>query len=288
VRAAAVALLGASTNALVRLVGGKATAEEPDISPEELRHLIATHKALDASQREIISGALELQRRTLREVLVPRGSTFWLDSGMTVDQALAALAQAGHSRAPVRRRRDVDHVIGIAHWAGVLRGGEQPVSAVATPALFLPDTLRVSDALRRFKAERQQMAIVVDEYGSVDGIVTLEDLLEEVVGEIYDETDRDLLAVERDADGAVTLPGSFPLHDLPDLGIELEITPTGDYTTVAGLVMSRLGRVPSSPGDVVGVNTWDIEVLAVAAHAVTRVSVRPQRAATPEATGDPG
>lgn len=269
----AVALLGLASNAVVRLLGGRPDAEQPDITPEELRDLVSTHKVLHAEQREIISGALEIDRRLLREVLVPRRSVFTLEAHLTISEALEALAAAGHSRAPVTTRHHLDHVVGVVHWSNVLRGGDEPVASVASPALYLPDSARVTDALQRFKAEHQQLAIVVDEYGDVDGIVTMEDLLEEIVGEIYDETDRDLATVVRAEDGSLTLPGTFPLHDLIDVGVALAHT-SSDYTTISGLLMARLGRVPE-PGDAIEVDGWTIEVLEVAAHAVARVMLRP-------------
>jgi len=141
--------------------------------------------------------------------------------------------------------------------------------------MVLPDTARISNALRQFKAERQQMAIVIDEHGSVDGIVTLEDLLEEIVGEIYDETDSDTIGIEPAADGSLTLPGTFPIHDLVDLGVYIESPGTGDYTTVAGIVLMHLGRIPDKAGDVVEHEGWRIEVLEVVHRAVTQVRLSP-------------
>jgi putative hemolysin len=270
----AVALLGSSTNAVVRLFGGRLESETEDISPEELRDLVTSHRDLNAEQREIISGALEIHERMLREVLVPRGSVVTLNAEATLTEARSAMAAAGHSRIPVTRRHHLDDVLGIVHWASVLEGGEARVGTVATPALVLPDTVRVSDALRHFKAERQQMALVIDEHGAVDGIVTLEDLLEEIVGEIWDETDADVMGAERSADGALTLPGTFPIHDLEDVGVRLE-SATGDYTTVAGLVLMHLGRVPDAAGDEVAVDGWRIEVLEVGHHAITKVRLIP-------------
>lgn len=268
-----VALLGASTDAVVRLLGGRVESETEEISSEELRDLVTSHRDLNPEQREIISGALDLHERKLREVFVPRGSVVTVNGEATLSEARALMAASGHSRVPVTRRHHLDEVVGVVHWASVLEGGTDPVSAVATPALVLPDTVRISDALRHFKAERQQLALVIDEHGAVDGIVTLEDLLEEIVGEIWDETDRDVVGAERAPDGALTLPGTFPVHDLEDVGVRLE-SPTGDYTTVAGLVLTLLGRIPDRPGDQVAVDGWQVEVLEVGHHAITKVRLK--------------
>ncbi|HSK33118.1 MAG TPA: hemolysin family protein [Propionicimonas sp.] len=278
----AVALLGASTNLVVRLLGGRPDAAAEELGREELRDLVTSHRSLNPEQREIITGAFELHDRMLREVFVPRGSVFSLRGDVTVGEARVAMAEAGHSRAPVTAGTELDDVVGVVHWRSlVLSDGAAPVRSVATPALVLPDTVRISNALREFKAERQQLAIVMDEYGAADGIVTLEDLLEEIVGEIYDEADSDIVGIEVAEDGSVTLPGSFPLHDLADLGVHIELPDTRDFTTVAGLVLASLGRIPDEPGDVVELKGWSIEVLEVARHAVTRVQLRPNSSRRP-------
>jgi putative hemolysin len=190
------------------------------------------------------------------------------------------LAASGHSRAPVVRGADLDDVLGVVHLRDLLADVGTAADA-ARPALMLPESLRVSEAMRRMRVERQQLALVVDERGTVDGIITLEDLIEEVVGEIYDETDRDVLQARREPDGALVLPGLFPVHDLDDVGVRLADRPPGEYATVAGLVLALLGRIPTGPGDVVGVDGWSAEVVAVDRRAITAVRLRPP------ATGGP-
>ncbi|MFC5059543.1 hemolysin family protein [Saccharothrix xinjiangensis] len=266
----AVWLLSTSTNLVVRVFGGKPDAESEQMSSEELRELVHAQRGLNAEQRMIMTGALEINERRLREVLVPRRAVVTLDSALDVPAARAELASSGHSRAPVARGGHLDDVVGVVHLRDLLDDDAELVD-LARPPLVFPDSVKVSDALRRFKAERAQLGLVVDEHGAVDGIITLEDLLEEIVGEILDETDRDVMAVRSGADGSMVLPGTFPVHDLDDLGVELPDAPDGDYATIAGLVLVLLGRIPEEPGDQVAVSGWTVEVLAVEHHAITSV-----------------
>jgi putative hemolysin len=265
--------LSASTNVVVRLFGGNPEADSEQLSPEELRDLVDTQRHLNPEQRTIISGALEIHERRLREVLVPRRAVFTLAADLPVPAARAELAASGHSRAPVATAGHLDEVVGMVHLRDLLDDDVRLVDVVREP-LVLPDSVRVADALKRFKVEHEQFALVVDEHGAVDGIVTLEDLLEEVVGEIYDETDRDVMAVRTEKDGSMILPGTFPKHDLVDLGVEMADAPDGDYTTIAGLILVELGRIPEQPGDVVEVSGWRLEVVSVAHHAITSVRLR--------------
>lgn len=269
----AVWTLSASTNLVVRVFGGSTETDAEQMSPSELRELVAGQRALNPEQREIIVGALEIHARRLREVLVPRRAVFVLPSDTAVAEARMLLAASGHSRAPVTGPTGLDDVFGVVHLRDLLDDASSLTEAMR-PTVVFPDSLRVSDALRRFKADHEQFAVVVDEHGGIDGIVTLEDLLEEFVGEIYDETDRDVMGVVHRADGAMTVPGTFPMHDLEDLGVELEGRPEGGYTTVAGLVLARLGRLPEEAGDMVRVSGWEFEVTEVEQHAITTVRIR--------------
>ena len=167
----------------------------------------------------------------------------------------------------------LDDVIGIVHLRDLVEA-TGPVDALCSPGLFLPETLRVSDAMRQLRLERQQMALVVDERGAIDGIITMEDLVEEIVGEIYDETDRDVQAVVHEPDGALVMPGSFPIHDLPDIGFGGDGQDEGEYTTVAGMVLAKLGHIPTAPGEVVALAEFTAEVVEVTGRAITRLRLR--------------
>jgi putative hemolysin len=196
---------------------------------------------------------------------VPRRDVVALPAQASVQEGIRRLVESGHSRAPVSRG-DPDDVLGIVHLRDLV-DTEGRVADHAHSALALPESMGVLDTLRRLQAEREQLAIVINEYGGVEGIVSLEDLLEELVGEIYDEFDPDSAAVQRHPDGSLVLPGSFPVHDLPDLGISL---PEGPYATIAGLILDRLGHLPDK-GEAVEVNGWRLEVLTVDRRAITRV-----------------
>jgi putative hemolysin len=269
----AVWLLGAATNLVVRLVGGDPNAQRDEVTTEEIRDLVAAQQEFSAEQRTIISGAFEIADRILREILVPRRDVLTLASGTAAHDALRQLIDGGHSRAPVVGPAGLDDVIGVVHLRDLVDATD-PVDALVRPGLFLPETLRVSDAMLQLRLERQQLAMVVDERGAIDGIITMEDLVEEIVGEIYDETDLDVQAVVHEADGALLMPGSFPIHDLPDIGFDAEGPEEGEYTTIAGMVLAALGHIPTAPGEVVTLPEFTAEVVEVTGRAITRVRLR--------------
>jgi putative hemolysin len=277
-------MLSHSTNLAVRVMGGDPKRRREEVSEEELRDLVGTHRALSPQQRTILSGAFEIAERSVGQVMRPRRDVVVLSADTRSADGLEVLVASGRSRAPVADGGDLDRVVGVVHLRDLVGGDDRPVRDRAASALFIPESAQVLHALRDMQQARQQLAIVVDEHGGGAGIVTVEDLLEELVGEIYDETDRDVAGVEHEPDGSLVLAGGFPVHDLADLGVEL---PDGDYATVAGLVLNALGRIPESPGDTVTIDGWTAAVLAVDHHAITRIRLSRRAETSPRGHRQP-
>lgn len=263
----AVWLLGVTTDVVVRLLGGDPARHREEVTEQELADLVASQTSFSREQRRIISGAFEIGDRMVRQVLVPRGEVFALRAGDVAREASIHLAEQGHSRAPVIEG-NLDQVVGVVSLRNLITNPDQKLSDIARPAVFLPGTVLVIDALRRLQEEREQLALVVDEHGGIQGLVSVEDLVEELVGEIYDEADPDVKAVEHLDNGSLVLTGSFPIHDLDDIDVYL---PEGDYTTVAGLFVDQLGRVPDRAGDRIQVGDWILESVEVRGRRVQRI-----------------
>jgi putative hemolysin len=266
----AVWLLSFATNLIVRLTGSDPNADLEPMTADEIRDVISSSAALGATQRRVISGALESSELTVRDVLVPRMETVAIPVEATVAEAIARLQQARHTRAPVYRD-DLDHVVGTVHILDLVHSDGLVGDHVREMPVF-PEFVGVLDALRQMQTQRVQMAMVSDERGGIDGMVTVEDLVEEVVGEIFDEFDPKVAAVRYQTDGSLVLEGSFPLHDLNELGVELDIE--GPFTTVGGFLMERLGRVPEI-GATVREREWSFEVTEMRGVAVRTVRVLP-------------
>ncbi len=266
--------LSRSTDVAVRLMGGDPTLDREEVTEAELREMVAGQPTFTPKQRLIIEGAFEIAQRTLEEVLRPRRDVIAIDADQPGDDAIAVLATSGHSRAPVTEGGNLDDVIGFVHLRDLLDLGSQPVREVVSDIHAFPETADVLDALHTMQMRRSQLALVVDEHGATAGIITIEDLMEEIVGEIYDESDRDVVAIRRQPDGSLLLPGQFPLHDLPDVG--MPAIEGASYNTVAGLVLDRLGRIPDAPGARIEIDGWTIEVTEMDRLAITGVRATPR------------
>jgi len=266
----AVWLLSHSTDAVVSFLGVDPSQQREEVTNEELRDMVTGHRTLTPEQRHIIDGAFEVADRTLGEILVPRSSVFVLDKGHTCHEALRLLADSGHSRAPVAPAENLDATIGVVHMRQLLeQQADTLVSDFALEVPAFPEAAHVLPVIRDLQAARSQMAMVVNEHGGIEGIVTIEDLVEELVGEIYDETDPDMTTVYTEDDGTKVLPGSYPMHDLVDIGLSL---PKGNYATVAGFILDHLSEIPAV-GTRLTVDDSVIEVRRIDRHAITEIAI---------------
>ena len=264
-------LLSKSTDLVVRILGGDPDQQREEVTGDELRDMVAIHETFDPEQRQIIDGAFEISERTLDEVMVPRNDVVVIDADATCSEALDVLVESGHSRAPVAEKRNLDRPVGMVRLRALVDRGDEPVRSATWDIPAFPDAARVLTALREFQSRRTQMAVVVDEYARALGIVTVEDLVEELVGEIWDETDPDPAGIVHEPDGTIVLPGTYPFHDLVDLDVTL---PDGDYTTIAGLVLDAMNRFPD-PGESIDIDSWQITIRSVGRHRITQVALSP-------------
>ena len=245
-------LLSKSTDGVVRLLGGDPSASRETISEEELRDIVAAHETLGSEERQLIEDVFEAGERQLHEVMVPRTEVDFLDASTPVYKAVKMSASNPHSRYPVVRGSH-DQVVGFVHvrdlFAPEVAGSTVRVGEIAREVKLMPGTKKVLSALSEMRREGHHMAIVVDEYGGTDGIVTMEDLMEEVIGEIHDEYDVAHEAATPTANGEMEVDGLLNLEDFAEsTGLDL---PEGPYETVAGFVINEMGRLPDVDESVV-------------------------------------
>lgn len=268
-------LLSVSTNLVVRLVGGDPQSPRDAITEEELREMVAAHETLSPEERQIVEDVFTAGDRQIREVMIPRTEVDFLDARTPVYKAATTALGSPHSRYPVVDGSH-DNVVGFIHIRDLLdptmSGRSVRVGELVRDIAFLPSTKRVLGALSEMRRDGHHIAIVLDEYGGTYGIVTLEDLVEELVGDIRDEYDVDEPERAPLSDGTVSVDGLLNLDDFAEAtGRTL---PDGPYETVAGYVLFVLGRVPSV-GDTVGADGCELRVAEMDGRRIKRVDVRP-------------
>jgi putative hemolysin len=233
-------------------------------------------KVIEKEERTFIHSVIDFGDTVTREVMVPRPDMRTIEADASVEAALEAALAAGFSRIPVEQD-GIDDIIGVAYAKDLVRAeragkADQPVLESMREAVFVPESKEVSALLRDMREKKFHMAIVVDEYGGTAGLVTLEDLLEELVGDITDEFDVDEPGVERLDDGSVVVDGGYSVDDAGEL-LDADL-PTGSWDTVGGLILDRLGRVPD-PGDSVEVDGFRLTALNVRGRRIGRVRIDP-------------
>ncbi len=268
-----ISLLSASTDLVVRLLGGDPKAGKEQISGEELRGMVAAHEDLTSTEREMIDDVFSAGDRQIREIMIPRTEVAFLDADLPAFKAVKIVADKPHSRYPVSDDSQ-DDVIGFIHVRDLLdpdmRERSIRVSDLVRDIARYPGSKQVIPTLSAMRAANMHMALVIDEYGGTAGIITMEDLVEELIGDIRDEYDTDesegTIPVGRDT----VVDGLDNLQDFADeTGLEL---PEGPYETVGGFIASELGRIPMV-GDEILVDTARLFVIEMDGRRVSRVRV---------------
>lgn len=257
-------LLSHSSDLVLKLFGVDPKASKQDISEEELVDLVTGHKALTEEERDIVEEVFNASERQVHEVMVPRTEVDFLDGNLTVADATRIAVEKSHSRYPVVRGTS-DEVIGFIHVRDLMdpevAGSNKAIMSLVRNIVFLPGTKGVLPALSEMRTQRQQIAIVLDEYGGTDGIVTLEDLVETLIGDIHDEYDDQTAEVSNQSrTGEYEIDGLISLDDLLEqTGVEV---PEGPYETLSGYVMHVLGRIPEI-NDVIHLDAARMTVLSM-------------------------
>lgn len=277
-------MLGKITNGLVRVLGGQVVRHGPFVTEEELRLLVTVGEeegVLEEAETEMIHSIFEFADTPVREVMIPRIDIVALESDITLNEAVDQALEGGFSRIPVYEET-IDNIIGVLYTKDMLKqlreGHEaQPIRDLVRPAYFVPETKKLDDLLREIRQKRVHLAIVIDEYGSVSGLVTIEDLVEEIVGDIQDEYDREERLYEQINDREYVFSSKISIdefNEIMDTKLEHE-----DYDTLGGFLYAQLDKIPVA-GDTVTFSHYRFTILTTRGRRIVRVQV--ERLSTPE------
>jgi CBS domain containing-hemolysin-like protein len=279
--------LTAVADRILRLLGVDMSLERRGGSSDELKRLIAeSHEGgqIDPGEAGMLTGVFHLHEQEARQVMTPAPAVVTVDVSQDVETALGLCVTSGHTRLLVTEEEDRDRVRGLVHVSELVRllmqdGPHTPIEGVVHDALIVPETKPLDDLLADLQRQRTSMAVVVDEYGRVVGVVSVEDIIEEVVGEIADETDPAAGEIRRLADGDWFVRGHVAVTDLADYGLHLPVD-SDAYNSIGGLVFAELGRLPKR-GDTVAANGFSIRVESVRDNRIESVRIRERRQVAP-------
>jgi CBS domain containing-hemolysin-like protein len=279
-------LLNTASNWMLRLVGvDPRSAEFEEVtSSDDLKLLIvqsAQGGKIDPGEAGMLSGVFHLHEQQARQVMTPIPAVVTVDVSESVETALQRCVDSGHTRLVVTENHNTDRIKGIVHANSLVRklmneGPDASIESSVKDSLIVPETKPLDDLLADLQRERASMAVVVDEYGRTAGIVTVEDIIEEVVGEITDETDPAVAGIRRLANGDWWVRGHVPITDLADYGLELPVDSEA-FNSVGGFVFGELGRLPKR-GDMVRVNGYSLRVESVRENRIEAVRIRDHEA----------
>ena len=275
--------LTAVSGRILKLLGVDIAATQGGGSSDELKLLIAeSHEGgyIDPGEAGMLTGVFHLHEQEARQVMTPIPAVVTIDASQDVETALKLCVSSGHTRLLVTEEEDRDRVRGLVHVSELVRllmseGPHVAVEPVVHDALIVPETKPLDDLLADLQRQRTSMAVIVDEYGRVVGVVTVEDIIEEVVGEIADETDPSTGEIRRLANGDWFVRGHVAVTDLADYGLDLPVD-TDAYNSVGGFVFAQLGRLPRR-GDTVTADGYSIRVESVSDNRIEAVRIRERR-----------
>lgn len=261
---------------IIKLFGGDIKAKIPFVTEEELKMLLSVSEeegVLESEEKEMIHSIFEFGDSTVKEVMTPKPDIFAIDAALPIKEAIKNINEAQHSRVPVFEGT-IDNIIGIVFIKDLLdvfiKGEEVELKKILRPPLFVPETKKLDELLHLMQSSHMHIAIIVDEYGSNSGLVTLEDLIEEIVGEIKDEFDIEEKTIEALSDGSFLVDGRISVSEINEK-IKTSL-PEGDYDTLGGFVFSLLGKLPSI-GDAVRYDDLKIIVERISKRRITRVKI---------------
>lgn len=279
-------LIGFFSRPLIWLLGGKSPEKGPFITEEEINLVLAAGEkegVIEEEEREMISSIFEFGDTIVREVMTPRPDIVAAEVTEPLARVMEQIMESGHSRVPVYEGT-LDNVIGVIYAKDLLRHKEAgtAVRDIVRQAIFVPETKKISELLHEMQSARTHVALIVDEYGMTSGLVTMEDLIEEIVGEIHDEFEREEKAIEKIDETTVMVSGKLSISDINDrLGINL---PEEEYDTIGGFVFGKLGKLPAV-GNVLRFDNLLISVERLHRRRITRLKIVKLPAETEEGVG---
>ncbi|WP_005032922.1 hemolysin family protein [Holophaga foetida] len=268
------------TERLMGVAPEEVHAEEHAPTEEEFRHMLIKSQAqgsLELSRKELIENVFNFSKRSIKEVAIPRAQVVFFDLHRPQSENLHLARLSPHTRIPLVDG-DLDHVVGVIHlkellWALNDQGDRMDLRSLARPAFFVPEMRLIQDLLLDFQKEKQHLALVVNEHGGIDGIVTLEDVLEELVGEIQDEFDREVINLKQTRGGAWVAQGNVTLEQLED-HLDLKIEVEAGSVSLGGYFQEELGRI-LKVGDELKIQDWRVRVLEMRGMAPRKFLLRP-------------